>query len=130
MKANWGFLTTLASDLKSETAVLMRERANENKKWLSRCGAAVLKTQSENIEVLGNNLICNSLSNDRSSFFLQNSAKKRLKVWKITIICLSLRHERELHIGAMASSSATVLLYKAAGRVLAALVFSKRKCQD
>jgi hypothetical protein len=32
MKANWGFLTTLASDLKSDTAVLMRERANDNKK--------------------------------------------------------------------------------------------------
>lgn len=93
VEANWGFLITLASDLKSDTAVLMRERANENKKRLSRCGAAVLKTQSENIEVLGNNLICNSLSNDRSSFFLQNSAKKRLKVWKITIICLSLQHE-------------------------------------
>lgn len=54
----------------------MRESANENKKRLSRCGAAVLKTQSENKEVLGNNLICNSLSNDRSSFFAKFCKKE------------------------------------------------------
>lgn len=45
VKADWGFLTIFANDLKSETAILMRGRANENEKWLPRCGATVLKTE-------------------------------------------------------------------------------------
>ena len=54
----------------------MRDRDFDNQNTVSRCGAAVLKTQSENIEVLGNNLICNSLSNDRSSFFCKILQKR------------------------------------------------------
>ena len=36
VKADWGFLTIFANDLKSETAILMRGRANENEKWLPK----------------------------------------------------------------------------------------------
>ena len=54
----------------------MRDRDFDNQNTVSRCGAAVLKTQSENIEVLGNNLICNSLSNDRSSSFCKILQKR------------------------------------------------------
>jgi hypothetical protein len=57
-------------------AISMRDRDFDNQNTVSRCGAAVLKTQSENIEVLGNNLICNSLSNDRSSFFAKFCKKE------------------------------------------------------
>ena len=45
VKADWGFLTIFANDLKSETAILMRGRANENEKWLPRCGTDGLKTK-------------------------------------------------------------------------------------
>ena len=46
VKADWGFLTIFTNDLKSETAILMRGRANENEKWLPRCGKVPTKNKN------------------------------------------------------------------------------------